>query len=92
MQVNMSEAGEQLSKLGELAWQGEEIVIAKAGKPYLRLTPFRQDHELRKLGAWKGKVCISPEFDDDQDIVESFYNSKIFSGKKSSATASARLC
>ena len=43
MQVNMGEAKAQLSKLGELAWQGEEIVIAKAGKPYLRLTPFHQD-------------------------------------------------
>ena len=78
MQVNMGEAKAQLSKLGELAWQGEEIVIAKAGKPYLRLTPFHQDHEPRKLGAWKGKVRMSPDFDDDEDIAESFYNSKIF--------------
>ena len=78
MQVNMGEAKAQLSKLGELAWQGEEIVIAKAGKPYLRLTPFHQDHEPRKLGAWKGKVRMSPDFDEDQDIVESFYDSKVF--------------
>ena len=77
MQVNMGEAKEQLSKLGELAWQGEEIVIAKAGKPYLRLTPFHQEHGTRKLGAWKGKVRMSPDFDDD-DTVESFYNSKMF--------------
>ncbi len=83
MQVNMSEAKAQLTKLGELAWQGEEIVIARAGKPYLRLTPFRQDHELRNLGAWKGKVRISSsDFDDDQDVVDSFYNSKIFPDEK----------
>ena len=82
MQVNMSEAGEQLSKLGELAWQGEEIVISKGGKPYLRLTPFRHGHETRNLGAWKGKVGMSPDFDDDQDIVDSFYDSKIFPGEE----------
>ena len=82
MQVNMSEAKAQLSKLGELAWQGEEIVIAKAGKPYLRLTPFLHGRETRNLGAWKGKVRMSPDFDDDQDIVESFYDSKIFPGEE----------
>ena len=32
MQMNMHEAKSQLSKLGELAWQGEEVVIAKGGK------------------------------------------------------------
>ena len=53
-------------------------MIAKAGKPYLRLTPFRQNRELRNLGAWKGKVRMSPDFDDDQDIVKSFYDSKTF--------------
>ena len=78
MQFNMTEAKAQLSKLGELAWQGEEVVIAKAGKPYLLLKPFREDMTPRKPGAWKGKVRIGPEFDDDQDIIDSFYNSKIF--------------
>ena len=78
MQVNMHEAKSRLSKLGELAWQGEEIVIARAGKPYLRLTPFREELRPRKLGAWKGKVRMSPDFDDDQDIISSFYNSRIF--------------
>ena len=40
MQVNMSEASSNLSNLGKLAWQGEEVIIAKAGKPFLRLTPY----------------------------------------------------
>ncbi len=78
MQVNMHEAKSQLSKLGELAWKGEDVVIAKAGKPYLHLTPYKRDLRPRKLGAWKGKVKIGPYFDDDQDIIDSFYNSKIF--------------
>lgn len=41
MQVNMHEAKSSLSKLAEKAWEGEEIVIAKAGKPYLDLVPHK---------------------------------------------------
>ena len=33
MQVDMHAAKSQLSRLGELAWRGERIVISKAGKP-----------------------------------------------------------
>jgi prevent-host-death family protein len=36
--VNMHEAKTNLSKLAEAASRGEEIIIAKAGKPYVRLT------------------------------------------------------
>ena len=43
MQVNMHEEKSQLSRLGKLAWEGEGIVIAKAGEPYLRLEPYRKD-------------------------------------------------
>ena len=40
MQVNMNEAKSQLSKLGRMAWEGEEVIIAKAGKPFLKLVPY----------------------------------------------------
>ena len=82
MQVNMHEAKSQLSKLGELAWQGEEVVIAKAGTPYLLLTPFRSKTGVRPLGLWKGKVWVSPDFDDDEEIIELFENSTIFPDEK----------
>ena len=55
MQVNMQEAESSLSELGELAWQGEEIIIAKAGKPFLRLTPYYEEAAQRRLsGALRG--------------------------------------
>ena len=38
MQININEAETRLAELGELAWRGEEIIITKAGKPYLPLT------------------------------------------------------
>ena len=79
MKVNMHEAKSQLSRLGKLAWEGEEIVIAKAGEPYLRLTPYRERVEERKLGGLEGQIWIAPDFDETpQEVIDSFYNSKIF--------------
>lgn len=52
MQVNIREAENQLSRLGELAWQGERIVIAKEGRPYLDLVPHRDaEHDTHPDGA-----------------------------------------
>ena len=78
MQVNMHEAKAQLSKLGELAWQGEEVIIAKSGKPFLKLVPYEQDAsaektERRQLGVWKGRIWMAPDFDEtDEEIIEAF--------------------
>ena len=74
MKVNMHEAKSQLSRLAELAWQGEEIVICKAGEPWLRLEPYRKQKTKRKLGALKGQIWIAPAFDETpQEVVDSFY-------------------
>jgi antitoxin (DNA-binding transcriptional repressor) of toxin-antitoxin stability system len=62
-QVNMHEAKSRLSELGELAWKGEKVVIAKAGKPYLDLLPHRQERRERKPGLLKGKIRIARDFD-----------------------------
>ena len=79
MKVNMHEAKSQLSRLGKLAWEGEEIVIAKAGEPYLRLEPYRERLEKRKLGGLEGQIWIAPDFDETpQEVIDSFYNSKLF--------------
>ena len=73
MQVNMHEAKSQLSRLGELVWQGEEVVIAKAGKPYLVLSPYRAPTGKRKLGLLKDKIWMAPDFDEtDQDVIDAF--------------------
>ena len=72
MQVNMHEAKAQLSRLGELAWKGEEIVIAKAGKPYLDLVPH-QPRTQRKVGLLKGLIWIAPDFDQTPlEVIEAF--------------------
>ena len=58
----MHEAKSQLSKLGEKAWAGENVVIAKAGKPYLDLLPHTEDHEPREPGRFKGQIEIPADF------------------------------
>jgi prevent-host-death family protein len=59
--VNMHEAKTTLSQLVELAEAGEEIVLARAGRPVARIVALTGDR--RKLGAWKGRVRMSSDFD-----------------------------
>jgi prevent-host-death family protein len=61
--VNLYDAKTQLSKLVDRAADGEEIVIAKAGKPMARLVPLEKKKVRRVPGIWKGKVWIAPDFD-----------------------------
>ena len=73
--TNIHEAKSQLSKLVERALAGEEVVIAKAGKPMVRLVPVRDSDAPRKGGQWKGKVRIADDFDElPEDIARAFGN------------------
>jgi prevent-host-death family protein len=67
--VNIQEAKTHLSRLLEDAANGEDIVIAKAGRPFVRLVPCSRDDTPRRLGAWAGKVEIAPDFDRASDEV-----------------------
>jgi antitoxin (DNA-binding transcriptional repressor) of toxin-antitoxin stability system len=55
MQVNMREAKSQLSKLIEKAMNGEEGVIAKAGKPMVKLSKIKTRRPKRIFGHLEGK-------------------------------------
>jgi prevent-host-death family protein len=62
--INIQDAKTHCSKLIERVLNGEEVVIAKAGKPVARLLPFAaNDHSPRVPGIDKGKVIIKPDFD-----------------------------
>jgi prevent-host-death family protein len=62
---NLYDAKTALSSLVDRAAAGEEIVIAKAGKPLAKLVPIaRQDRPRRTPGGWEGRVRIAPDFDD----------------------------
>lgn len=61
--VNVHEAKTHLSRLLNRVAAGEEIVIAKAGKPIARLVPAFQPPEARPLGAQRGRIEIADDFD-----------------------------
>jgi prevent-host-death family protein len=60
--VNIHAAKTQLSRLVERAHAGEEIILAKAGKPYARLVPLLASAP-RQLGFLAGTVELGPEFE-----------------------------
>jgi prevent-host-death family protein len=73
MPVNIHEAKTHLSRLVDRAAAGEEIVIARAGKPLARLVAYEPAVTERELGAWRGKVTIGPDFDDmDEELAQIF--------------------
>ena len=71
---NVSEAKAELSSLLVLAEQGEEVIISRSGKPVARLVKFERSTQRRKLGALKGKIWISPDFDAPSPEIEALFN------------------
>ncbi len=73
--VNIAEAKAKLSELLDRALAGEDIVIARAGKPLARLAPVAKPP--REPGAWRGwgasiptEVFLAPMDDEDLDAAE----------------------
>ena len=62
--VNIHEAKTHLSSLIQEALGGEEIIIAKGNEPLIRLEIFKKNKK-RKIGLYKGKIRISPDFDKE---------------------------
>ncbi len=76
-QVNVHEAKTHLSKLLDEVAAGEEIILAKAGKPVARIVPISARRPVR-LGGLKGKLKVSDDFDTPlpDDILGSFYKDR----------------
>jgi prevent-host-death family protein len=63
--VNVYEAKTHLSQLLDRAAAGEEIVIARAGRPIARLVALSDSSSRRRTpGAWRGRVSIADDFDE----------------------------
>jgi prevent-host-death family protein len=71
--VNIHQAKTHFSRLVERAAAGEEIVIAKAGRPVAKLVPHSEEQTAREPGGWEGKVVISEDFDElPKELVAAF--------------------
>jgi prevent-host-death family protein len=62
--VNIHEAKTHFSKLVDRVLQGEEVVIAKAGRPVARLVPLPPRVPRRTPGSARGLIEIGPDFDE----------------------------
>lgn len=72
--VNIHQAKTNLSKLIEAVLQGEEVIIAKAGKPAAKLISITPQKLQRKPGSLKGKIKITADFDSPlpDDLLNDF--------------------
>ena len=61
--INIYNAKTQLSRLLREVAAGEDIVIAKDGKPLVRLIPYEQEGKVRELGIARDRIKISENFD-----------------------------
>ena len=71
---NMYQAKSHLSRLVERALSGEEVVLAKAGKPLVRLVPVEEAAEPLKMGLLRGKVHIADDFDKLSPEIEEMFS------------------
>jgi prevent-host-death family protein len=64
VQINVFEAKTQLSRLLAAAEAGEEVIIARDGRPVVRLVPVRAERPVRQPGTLRGRIHIGADFDD----------------------------
>ena len=72
--INIHAAKTQLSRLVDAAAAGEEIIIAKSGKPVARLGPLSGPRRKRTLGVLAGRVRLPEDFDSDlpDEVLDAF--------------------
>jgi prevent-host-death family protein len=64
MEVNIHEAKTHLSRLLERVALGEEVIIAKAGKPVAKLVRLDDQCKRRVLGSARGEFTVPDDFND----------------------------
>lgn len=69
MQVNMLEAKNAFSRLVAAAERGEDVILARDGKPVAKIVRYEAP-KVKPPGAWKGKVKVSPDWDSPETNAE----------------------
>ncbi|OGT37187.1 MAG: hypothetical protein A3F12_04180 [Gammaproteobacteria bacterium RIFCSPHIGHO2_12_FULL_38_14] len=75
MFINIHDAKTHFSKLINQALKGDEIVIARGGKPLVRLVPYTEEVQVRQGGQLRGLIEMSDDFDAPlpEEILKLFY-------------------
>ena len=74
MQIaNIHQAKANLSELIRRAIAGEEVFIARANEPLVRLEPVSRDTRPRTGGQWRGKLWVAPDFDAPDPKLEALF-------------------
>lgn len=81
--VNVQEAKTHLSRLLEEAVAGEDIVIAKSGRPYVRLVSCLPEETPRRLGGWEGKVRAADDFDETPEEIIRLFEGAVVPARQS---------
>lgn len=90
MEINIHHAKTHLSRLIEQAENGEEVVIARNGKPAVKLVPVADEKPQSLLGALKGKFVLSEDFHlPDPEIEHLFNDGSLFPANSASKKKSA---
>ena len=75
--VNMHEAKSNLSSLVQDALNGEEVILAIAGTPTVRLVPVNIEITPRVPGALKGKIWMAEDFQNTpEEVIQAFESNK----------------
>lgn len=70
---NLSEAKAELSALIAMVQQGDEVILAKSGKPVAKIVPYGGVAQSRIHGSIEGEIRIAPDFDQlPDDMAEAF--------------------
>jgi prevent-host-death family protein len=72
--INVQEAKTHLSRLIEEAVGGESILLAKHGKPLVKLSAYTPEQGNRPLGGFEGRIRISEDFDAEDARVEALFH------------------
>jgi prevent-host-death family protein len=74
--VTVTEAKTQLSRLLERVGAGEEIVIRRGQQPVAKIVGYRDPPARRKMGALKGKIWMSEDFDEPDEEIERLFGTR----------------
>jgi len=73
-QYNIHAAKTHLSALVDKAAEGDSFIIAKAGKPMVKVIPISAQKLIKRIGFLKGQITIPADFDQmgQNEIIDSF--------------------